>query len=444
MEELKMKVRPLSSTLDVSRSVSNRSPNKAAVRVAGSVSLFVLLALLTACGGSSNTPTPPPPPPSNPLAAAPSSLTFTSTAAQSFVVSGGSGTVTESDNCSKIATLAGPQSGAVGSWSVTPALTTATCTATFTDTSNEAVTVNISVQLGLAVTPTSLSFTSTTPQTFSVTGGNGTITPSDTCAGIAALTPPASGIDGTWTVTPSASGNCSITFTDTSKATAQVTISVSLSSSSGLSVSPTSLTFNTASAQNFSVIGGNTPITELDDCSGVATLTAPASGVDGNWIVTPTASSGLCTASFTDSTNAQATETITVNITNPTSTLTWQLELDSGCSTAVYLKFFDETANLQWPAQNYFYVLNQPGQVQSFALACTTGDSVCYGASLYQNSDQLYWGVGVLNDQSCASCCISCANTTVSPIDLTGTGCASEQSPPPRGKRVDWEKRMNR
>ncbi len=442
-----MKVRPLSSTLDVSRFVSHRRLSFSAASVAGTLSAFLLLALLIACGGSNNTPTPPPPPPSNPLTAVPSSLTFTSTTAQSFVVSGGSGTVTASNNCSNIAALTGPQSGAIGSWSVTPDLTTASCTATFTDTSNAAVTVNIGVQLGLAASPNTLNFTTTTAQTFSVTGGNGTITPTDTCAGIATLTPPASGIDGTWTVTPSANGNCGITFTDTSKTTAQVTISVSLSSTSALSVNPGTLTFNSASAQNFSVVGGNAPITELDDCSGVATLTGPPSGADGNWIVTPTNSSGFCTANFIDSTNAQASVTITDSITNPTSTLTWQMQLDSGCSTAVYLKFFDETANLQWPAQNFFYVLNQPGQVQSFALACTTGDNVCYGASLYQNSDQLYWGVGVLNDQSCANCCISCTTTTVSPIDLTGSGCASDRSnklaPQPK-KRVDWEKRMNR
>ena len=410
--------------------------------VLGAIGVFVLLALLTACGSSTLHP---PPPPS--LSAVPSSLTFNTTTAQTFLVSGGTGTVTPSNNCTNIATLTAPQSGAVGTWSVTPALATGSCTATFTDTSNAAATVAIAVQLGLAASPNTLNFTTSTAQTFSVTGGSGTTTLSDTCAGIATLTPPSSGVDGTWTVTPSANGMCAVTFTDSNSSTAQVTININLSSGTNLSVSPTSLSFSSTASQTFSVIGGTGPITELDDCSGIATVKGPTSGIDGTWIVTPTNATGSCTASFVDSTNAQATETITVNISNPTSTLVWQMELDSSCATAAYLKFFDETANLQWPGQNLFYVLNQPGQIQSFALACTTGDKICFGASLYQNSDQYYWGVGVLNDQSCTSCCYACSNATVNPGRLTGAGCSDARSKKTGQQRSSgktaWEKNMD-
>jgi hypothetical protein len=116
--------------------------------------------------------------------------------------------------------------------------------------------------------------------------------------------------------------------------------------------------------------------------------------------------------------------TIEVNLAASTSVLTWDMELAQGCSTAVYLKFFDETAKLEWPSASEDYDLNVPGQTETYSLLCTTGDNVCFGASLSQTSDQEYWGVGVLNDQSCQNCCVACTNTTVQPPSLGGSGCA--------------------
>ncbi|MDH2908891.1 MAG: hypothetical protein PXZ07_02115 [Candidatus Eremiobacteraeota bacterium] len=95
-------------------------------------------------------PTPTPTPTPNPLAVAPSSLALTGTGAsnaQTLVVTetGYTGTFTESDTCSTIATVT-PSSGAGPSFTFTvTGVNAGTCTATFADTNGQHVTANIGV-----------------------------------------------------------------------------------------------------------------------------------------------------------------------------------------------------------------------------------------------------------------------------------------------------------
>ncbi len=105
------------------------------------------------------------------------------------------------------------------------------------DSANSSASESLSIAINsgaLAVNPTALNFTSTTAQTFTVTGGTGIIgPPSQQCffGGIATLTPPSSGglpILGTWNVSPLGNGACTVTFTDSSNATASVAINVDI------------------------------------------------------------------------------------------------------------------------------------------------------------------------------------------------------------------------
>ncbi|HEX8816244.1 MAG TPA: hypothetical protein VF753_12150 [Terriglobales bacterium] len=278
----------------------------------------------------------------------------------------------------------------------------------------------------LAVTPNLLNFTTSAAQTFVVSGGSGTVTPSTTCGTSVTLTEPQSGAVGTWSVTPvAASAQCAVNFVDSNSNTATVAITVQVDG--GFSVSPTSLTFTSTTSQTFLLSGGSGTIDATNTCGGIATVTAPSSGADGTWTVEPIAT-GNCKATFTDGTNTTVAVGIEVNLAASTSTMTWEMELAPGCSTGVYLKFFDETANLEWPSSSEDYVLNTPGQTETYSLLCTTGDNVCFGASLSPNSDQEYWGVGVLNDQSCPSCCVQCTNTSVQPPAMGGGGCAVKRN----------------
>jgi hypothetical protein len=281
---------------------------------------------------------------------------------------------------------------------------------------------NNSNSSSLTVTPNILNFTTTAAQSFVVSGGSGTVTPSTTCGQAVTLTEPSAGAVGTWSVTPvAASAQCAVNFVDSNSNSATVAISVQMDN--GFSVNPTSLSFTNATPQTFVLSGGSGTITPANSCGGIATVTAPPSGADGTWTVDPIAT-GNCKATFTDSTNTAVSVGIEVNLAASTSTMTWVMELAPGCSTGVYLKFFDETANLEWPSSSEDYVLNTPGQTQTYPLLCTTGDNVCFGASLDQNSDQEYWGVGILNDESCPSCCVQCTNTTVQPASMGGGGCS--------------------
>jgi len=80
-----------------------------------------------------------------PVSVSPTSLTFTTSAAQTFSVSNGEGAITASNTCLNMAMLSGPAGD--GLWTVTPDQVTASCTATFVDAKNNSATETINVQL---------------------------------------------------------------------------------------------------------------------------------------------------------------------------------------------------------------------------------------------------------------------------------------------------------
>ena len=84
----------------------------------------------------------------------------------------------------------------------------------------------------LSVSTTALSFSTSAAQSFTVSGGIGTVTESDNCAqlGVANVTPPSSGALGTWTVSPLSNGLCSISFTDSSGTSVSVSVTVDIQS----------------------------------------------------------------------------------------------------------------------------------------------------------------------------------------------------------------------
>jgi hypothetical protein len=82
----------------------------------------------------------------------------------------------------------------------------------------------------LAVKPTSLTFIGTgaalaTTFSASETGYTGAFTESDTCSGIASV---AAGAAGSYTITPSGAGTCSVTITDSYAQKAAVAVSVTV------------------------------------------------------------------------------------------------------------------------------------------------------------------------------------------------------------------------
>jgi Putative Ig domain len=104
-----------------------------------------------------------------------------------------------------------------------------------TDSSASTAAAPLSITINpaaLLASATALNFTTSTAQTFTVSGGTGTVTESDDCVslGVASVTPPPSGVTGTWTVSPLSNGTCSISFTDGSGTSVSVSVSVNIQS----------------------------------------------------------------------------------------------------------------------------------------------------------------------------------------------------------------------
>lgn len=102
-----------------------------------------------------------------------------------------------------------------------------------TDSDSSSADASLSITItssALAVSTTSLNFSTTTNQSFTVSGGVGPVTESSNCVqdGIANLGPPSSGALGAWNVSPLSNGVCSINFTDSSNATVSVNVSVDI------------------------------------------------------------------------------------------------------------------------------------------------------------------------------------------------------------------------
>ncbi len=84
-------------------------------------------------------------------------------------------------------------------------------------------------------------------------------------------------------------------------------------------------------------------------------------------------------------------------------TFTWTIK--DGCfdGLGIYLRFFDETNGLIFPNSSQAYIINS-GRSGTVKLTVKRGAKICYGAEP-TSRDGSYWGVGLDNDQGCASCC---------------------------------------
>jgi hypothetical protein len=84
-------------------------------------------------------------------------------------------------------------------------------------------------------------------------------------------------------------------------------------------------------------------------------------------------------------------------------TFTWTVK--DGCldGLGIYIRFFDETNDIVFPNSSQVYSIGS-GRTGSVKLSVKRGAKICYGAEP-SNLDGSYWGVGLDDDQSCASCC---------------------------------------
>lgn len=84
-------------------------------------------------------------------------------------------------------------------------------------------------------------------------------------------------------------------------------------------------------------------------------------------------------------------------------TFTWTITDGCGDGFGLYVRFFDETNDLVFPNSSQVYIINS-SRASTIKLSVKRGAKICYGAEP-SNLDGSYWGVGLDDDQSCASCC---------------------------------------
>ena len=270
--------------------------------------------------------------PLGPVDVKPSSLTFVtagSGSAQNVAVtqSGFTGTFTESDTCNGIATVS-EQTNAGGSASYTvTAVANGNCMATFTGGNKETgplpIAVNIPPPGPVVVDPNALTFTSTglgaaKIVTVSQSGFTGTFKETDTCAGIATVVPANAVGKSEFRVTPIAKGDCTATFQGGNNETGPLTISVAPPGS--VVVDPSALTFDktgptNSQTTNVSQSGYSGSFTQVNNCSGIASVSAASNAAGkATYRVTPIAK-GTCTVTFTGSPGESAP--LSVSVTPP-------------------------------------------------------------------------------------------------------------------------------
>lgn len=243
------------------------------------------------------------------IVVAPSSLTLKTTASIDVDVSQNNYTdaFRESDTCARVAgILAKRNNGGKAKYVVTP-IGNGACNATFTGGGGESAKLPISVALPhVKLSPANLTFLtsgSSSAQTVTVSqkGFDGSFTEADDCANVATVVATSNGHGAaTYRVTASATGACNATFTGASRERARLPIAVALPGP--VVLVPTTLNFSGTGpghAQNVSASqsGYSGAFTEIDDCSGIATI-VPSPTIHGTFVVTPN-NDGSCTAVFT-------------------------------------------------------------------------------------------------------------------------------------------------
>jgi hypothetical protein len=90
-----------------------------------------------------------------------------------------------------------------------------------------------------------------------------------------------------------------------------------------------------------------------------------------------------------------------------------EFEIVNNTSNTINVAFYDGSNRAQIdPADGRAYI--QRGQRrQSYAVSCTPGQNVCYGAAVQGNALSPYWGLGLHGKQNCIGCCVVCQAVSV-------------------------------
>lgn len=78
-------------------------------------------------------------------------------------------------------------------------------------------------------------------------------------------------------------------------------------------------------------------------------------------------------------------------------------------------RYFDETNNLVWPSSTENYYTSYDNTLYTNNLTCITGAQICYGGE----TGASYWGVGLNDEHTCTSCCVTCSDDGWHNWDLT-------------------------
>jgi large repetitive protein len=259
----------------------------------------------------------------------PGTLSFSligSTHAQTLTVAetGYTGTLTQTNTCSTIATVT-PASVAVGGKVTVAALKNGNCTVTVTDSNGKKASSTVAVALPTpSLSPTTLSFTSASPAktlTAVEAGYTGALTVTNTCATIATVSPATLTSTATKiTVTAVKNGNCTVTITD-SNGTKSVAAAVSVAFPA-LVVNPNNLSFDATGAsffQNFAVseTGSSGVFTQTNTCgTGASAFVTVSSANSFATVKVIPVNAGTCTITMHDSNGQSANVAITVTTTS--------------------------------------------------------------------------------------------------------------------------------
>lgn len=183
-----------------------------------------------------------------------------------------------------------------------------------------------------------------------------------------------------------------------------------------LSVASNGTGFGTITSTDGRINCGATCSASYGAGSSVTLNATPLSGsVFAGWSGGGCSGTGSCTVQVNAATNVTATFSTVVN-----SNMTWNVELGTSCSNTTYWRLFDENLNLLWPDATHDWTMNYINQIFTETISCTTGDTICLGASLNSGSDTTYWGVGINNtERYSGSLCQACGNYTVQTQTLT-------------------------
>lgn len=93
-------------------------------------------------------------------------------------------------------------------------------------------------------------------------------------------------------------------------------------------------------------------------------------------------------------------------------TMTWKIRAFD--KYAVDVSFYSQNRKAVWPGNGKVWTIKDY-KVHEMKLNCIAGEKICYGAWV-RGSSREYWGVGNGGTQRCKSCCYTCQNGFVTPV----------------------------